>query len=236
MSDLPSSARVAADGTAAARTASYRWRLLIRPALLAAGLVLAGLALRMAPRALDPALLDHFILGHGPRGALLFVAVAAAVCSVGVPRQATAFAGGYAFGTTGGMLLALVAQVAGCLIDFGWARAVARPWAARRLRGRLARFDAFLAAHPFRAVLTLRLLPVGNNLVLNLVAGASGVKLLPFLLASVLGYVPQTLVFALLGAGVGVSRYIQVGLGVALFIASAALGMVLLRAQRRVPP
>ena len=235
MLDLPRPDRVAADGTAAARTASHRWRILVRPALLAAGLVLAGAALRVAPRALDPALLDLFILGHGPSGALLFVAASAVGCSVGVPRQAAAFAGGYAFGTIGGVLLALVAQAAGCLLDFGWARTVARPWVARRLRGRLARFDAFLAAHPFHAVLTLRLLPVGSNLVLNLVAGASAVKLLPFLLASVLGYVPQTVVFALLGAGVGVSRYMQVGLGTALFIASAALGMVLLRAQRQVP-
>ncbi len=217
------------------RTAPFRWRLLIRPALLAAGLVLAGLSLRLAPRALDPALLDHLILGHGPGGALLFAAAAAAACSVGLPRQAAAFAGGYAFGITGGVLLALLAQVAGCLIDFGWARSVARPWAARRLRGRLARFDALLAAHPFRAILTLRLLPVGNNLLLNLLAGASGMNLLPFLLASALGYVPQTVVFALLGAGVGVSQYLQIGLGAALFITSMALGLVLLRAQRRVP-
>jgi uncharacterized membrane protein YdjX (TVP38/TMEM64 family) len=99
--------------------------------------------------------------------------------------------------------------------------------------GRLARLDAFLAANPFGATLTLRLLPVGSNIVLNLLAGVSGVAAGPFVLASAIGYVPQTVVFTLLGGGVRVGQGVQLVLGIALFAASALLGLLLMRRHRR---
>ncbi len=213
-----------------------RWRMALRPALLAMGLMAAGFALRFAPEAFDRGEIERLVIGHGLSGELLFVAAAAAGCAAGLPRQAAAFAGGYAFGVAGGTALALLAQGIACVANFAWARVVARNWAARRMRGRLARFDAFLAAHPFRSVLTLRLLPVGNNLAVNLLAGVSRVRLVPFLAASLLGYIPQTVVFALLGGGVRVSEYAQLGLGIALFLLSMTLGFFLMRASRRNRP
>ncbi len=112
---------------------------------------------------------------------------------------------------------------------------MARAWAARRIRGRLARLDRQLSRHPFGATLTLRLLPVGSNLLLNLVAGVSAVAMSPFLLASAVGYVPQTLVFALLGGGVRVDRGAQMVLAGALFVLASALGLWLMRRVRALP-
>jgi uncharacterized membrane protein YdjX (TVP38/TMEM64 family) len=203
-------------------------RLVGRPLLLLLGLLVAGLALRALPG------LEAVSVGHGAAGPLLFLGLAAVLCAVGMPRQAAAFAGGAAFGFWPGLVLAMLAQVLACAADFLWARAVGRGWARRRLArgGRLARLDAALAAQPFAATLTLRLLPVGNNLLLNLLAGVSGVPAAAFLLASALGYLPQSVVFALLGGGVRVGRPAQIALGVALFAASVALGLVLLRRWR----
>ena len=127
---------------------------------------------------------------------------------------------------------ALAAEVLGCAADFIWARAVARDWAARRLRGRLARLDAALARRPFAATLTLRLLPVGSNVALSLLAGVSGVAAAPFLAASALGYVPQTVVFVLLGGGVHVGQEAQLALAAVLFIVASAAGLWLLRHAR----
>lgn len=204
-------------------------RAMSRPVLLLAGLVLAGLALRGLG-------LDSTVASAGEHGPALFVVLAAGACALGVPRQVAAYAGGLAFGFWPGTALALLAMVLGCVLDFGWARLVARDWAARRLRagGRLARLDAFLAANPFTATLTLRLLPVGNNLALNLLAGVSGVAAVPFVLGSALGFIPQTAVFALLGGGVRVEHGAQVAVAVALFAASAGLGVVLMR-RRALP-
>jgi len=197
-----------------------------RPALLLAGLLAAGLALRALPPGAGG-------LAHPGQGAGTFVLVAALACAVGAPRQAAAFAAGYAFGFWEGAGLAWLASALACIGNFAWARAVGREWVKRRLRGRLARLDRFLAAQPFTATLTLRLLPVGNNLVVNLAAGVSAIAAGPFLAASVIGYLPQTAIFALLGEGVQVARATRIAIGVALFAASAISGAMLLRQLRR---
>jgi uncharacterized membrane protein YdjX (TVP38/TMEM64 family) len=203
-------------------------KLLWKPALMLAGLLAAGLALRngWGRHALDaPA-------QAGPVG---FVVLGTLACAVGVPRQIVAYAAGLGFGTWVGCLLALIAEVAGCAADFLWARLVARSWAARRISGRLARLDQQLSRHPFGATLTLRLLPIGSNILLNLLAGISAVALAPFLLASAIGYLPQTIVFALLGGGVRVDQTEQLILAAILFVGAAALGLWLMRRIRALP-
>jgi len=99
----------------------------------------------------------------------------------------------------------------------------------RRFGAKLAKIDSTLAAHPFIATLTLRLMPVGSNILLNLAAGLSSVRILPFLAASTIGFIPQTIVFALFGQGSAPSHAHMLLLGGAMFAASATLGLVLLR-------
>jgi uncharacterized membrane protein YdjX (TVP38/TMEM64 family) len=89
-----------------------------------------------------------------------------------------------------------------------------------------------LAHSPFQATLALRLLPVGNNLALNLLAGMAGLSLWPFLAGSALGYLPQTVVFALLGKGIRVEGAWQLALAAALLLVSFGLGLWLLRRHR----
>ena len=88
-----------------------------------------------------------------------------------------------------------------------------------------------------RAVATRRVTPLALGLVaatFALAATPTGLMAFaPFLAASLLGYVPQTLVFALLGSGVRVSEFAQLALGAALFLASMTLGFFLMRAGRR---
>ena len=208
-------------------------RAAVRPTLLLLGLLAAGVLLRGMG-------LDSAIEHAGERGPFVFMGLAAVACAVGVPRQVVAYAGGLAFGFWPGALLALAAEAIGCTVDFYWARIVARRWAAGFLErsmargGRLARLEQFLVANAFSATLTLRLLPVGSNIALNLLAGVSGVAAGPFLVASILGYVPQTVVFSLLGGGVRVSQGTQMALAVGLFAASIGLGVGLLR-RRPIP-
>ena len=196
-----------------------------RPVLLLAGLAAAGLALR----ALAPGWAG---LAPSGRGAGAFVLAATLACAVGAPRQAAAFAAGYAFGFWEGAGLAWLAAALACAADFFWARVVARDWVRRRMRGRIAQADRFLAAHPFSATLALRLFPLGNNLAVNLAAGVSAVSPVPFLAASLFGYLPQTAIFALLGNGVHVTRAAQIAVGIVLFAASAVIGWALFRQFR----
>lgn len=214
---------------AARRTTGEALRPLARPGLLLVGLLAAGLLIRALP-GIDHTALRRDLLRDGPQGYAVFLCLGTLICAVGLPRQAVGFAGGFAYGPMTGTLLTTVANLVACLADLLWARLVARDWARRRLlRGRLSRLDGFIARNPFTAVLTLRLLPVGSSLMVSLLAGVLDVRILPFLGATLLGSLPQTVIFVLVGSGTRIGQTTQIGLGIALFVASAIGGGLLLR-------
>jgi uncharacterized membrane protein YdjX (TVP38/TMEM64 family) len=210
------------------------WKVLLRGLLVMALLALAGWLINAAMEAglLSRTWVDTQVRGHGLAGEALFVAVGAVATALAVPRQAVAFMGGYAFGTWAGTAWSVAAATLGCALGFYFARRLARPMVARWLSGRMRTLDAFLSGHPFTMTLLIRLLPVGSNALTNLAGGLSSARALPFLAGSALGYVPQTLVFALLGSGVSVGAHERTLLAVGLFAASALLGVALYRRFR----
>ena len=227
LSLVPSRASAAFLASVSGGRASWpaRLRAASGPLLMVGGLVAIGLTLR--------GLGLHEAIGElAAEGPLRFVVAAGLACAVGLPRQAAAYAAGYAYGFWPGFGAALAAMAIGCATDFTWARLLARRWVASRLPARVRRFDALLSQRPFAATLMIRLLPVGSNVLLNLVAGVSGVRAAPFLAASLLGYVPQAAVFALLGAGTGLGQAGELLLGGALLLVSTLLGWRLLRQAR----
>ena len=176
--------------------------------------------------------IDREVRGKGVSGELLYLAVGGFVTAVAVPRHVVSFLGGYAFGFGLGSALALAATEFGCLLDFFYARIVGRPLVSARLGARVRRIEDFLAANPFSMTLLIRLLPVGNNFATSLAAGVSRVPARPFLLGSLLGYIPQTMVFALAGSGVEMGANHRVALAVLFFVASGAIGIWLYRHYR----
>jgi len=78
----------------------------------------------------------------------------------------------------------------------------------------------------------IRLLPVGSNLLTNLAAGISSIRPAPFFSGTLLGYLPQTLVFALVGSGVHIAPTLKLSLAIGLFLISGALGAYLYRRFR----
>lgn len=181
----------------------------------------------------DEAWVDREIRGHGLSGDLLFVAVGAGLTAIGFPRQAVSFLGGYAFGVGYGSVLALVASTGGCIIAFLYARLLGRRMIRDRFSNRIRRIDAFLHDNPMSMALLLRLLPVGSNIFANLAAGVSGVRATPFIIGSVIGYIPQTVIFALLGSGIRLHPGLRIGASVALFVLSGMLGVYLFRRYRK---
>ncbi len=230
---LPVSDPPAAQAKAQAQAGSLRR--LLRPTLLLLGLLAAGLLLRHLPGHPDGLLPGVGRLRDGVSGRMLFLLAGSLICALGLPRQAVCFAGGIAYGLAEGTLLSTLATLGGCLLGFGWARLAGRDWARARLEGRaqgwLARLDRRVSARPFVTVLFFRLLPVGSSLALNLAAGVLGIALLPFAAATLLGSLPQTVIFTLLGDGTRIGHGVQVLLAVALFAASGTVGLMLMRAS-----
>jgi uncharacterized membrane protein YdjX (TVP38/TMEM64 family) len=178
---------------------------------------------------INAAWIDANVRDHGVPGALLFLMMSGALTALGLPRQIIAFLGGYAFDVGLGTLLAVLGTGLGCVLSFGYARLAGRGLLRERLGERVARFDCIVCKHAFSTTMLIRLLPIGNNLLTNLAAGVSSIRPAPFFLGTLVGYLPQTLAFALVGSGMQIAPVLKLGLGAALFLASGALGIWLYR-------
>ncbi|MGE5476028.1 MAG: TVP38/TMEM64 family protein [Bacteroidales bacterium] len=182
---------------------------------------------------LDTGWVDHAVRGQqGMYGEALYVLVGAVVVAIGLPRQAVSFGAAYAFGPWMGLALALLSTLLGSLVTFYYARFIGRDVLARRFPDKIARIDAFLAGNEFTMAIILRLSPVSHNGTANVAAGVSGVRALPFFAGSVIGFLPQTVVFALAGAGFQLDKAVSWTLSVLLFVASTMLGVWLWRRTR----
>ncbi len=209
-------------------------RILLRGLLLISSLVALGYLVEVHGLGgfLNKEWIDTEVRNQGFAGELLFVAMGAAVTAVGLPRQVVSFLGGYAFGFLAGGLMGLAAAVLGCMGTFLYARLLGQEVVAARSPARIQKLDAFVRENPFSMTLLIRLLPVGSNLATNLAAGVSSVPGAPFVAGSAIGYIPQTAVFALIGSGINLEPGLRIGLGVALFVVSGALGIYLFRRYR----
>ncbi|MBU1229109.1 MAG: VTT domain-containing protein [Proteobacteria bacterium] len=201
------------------------------------GLIFLARSLGLEGHLTDRQWLLGQVQGHGAAGVLFFLGVTALSTALGVPRQLTALLGGYAFGWFWGTLLATLGTALGCATDFTVARYLGRDFVLARFARRAAKLDAFLRTGPFRTSLAIRLLPVGHNLLTSVAAGVTSIPALPFILGSAVGYMPQNLVFAIFGGGVGAEsgpgRMLSIGVSVALLAASAWLGVSVYRAYKR---
>lgn len=167
----------------------------------------------------------HHWLTGGPVSALtLFCLGGILFVSVGLPRQTLALVGGYIYGTLTGGILALLVTLAGSALTYSVARYLGRPRVQRRFPAQVARFDGWTADHVFAKTLALRLFPVGSNLATNLGAGISHASPGPYFLGSALGFVPQTVVFALSGTAVSDSSGSRMLLAVIMLVASIVVG------------
>ena len=167
--------------------------------------------------------------GSGPSGLALFVAFGVLGTAVGLPRQALAFVAGLTWGTVPGLSLSLAAAVGGCALTLWVSTRFLRGHVARRHPRFVAALGRLLEHDAFAKIVALRLQPLGTNLLTNLCAGLTTMPRPTFLAASAIGYVPQMLVFALLGSGIRVDSDVRLAASAVLLLLSLAIGAVLYR-------
>ena len=148
--------------------------------------------------------------------------------AIGLPRQLIAFISGYALGVLLGVIVSLIIAICGCAITFTLSRKFLRTWLLERYATQIRTLDGFTENDAFWKVVMLRFQPLGTNLLTNVTAGVSRMPAGRFLSASLLGYVPQMMVFALIGSGVRVESIWQLGVSLFLLAVSFVLGLWLL--------
>jgi uncharacterized membrane protein YdjX (TVP38/TMEM64 family) len=134
-------------------------------------------------------------------GAYVLIYIVLVACSV--PEAAiVTVAGGLLFGTVLGGALAVIGASLGAVVLFLAARAAIVDLMAERAAPFMARIRPGIERDGFLYLLAIRLVPIFPFWLVNLAAAACGMRLIPFALATLLGIIPGTLVFAAIGAGV----------------------------------
>jgi uncharacterized membrane protein YdjX (TVP38/TMEM64 family) len=214
--------------------AGVKLSLLIKGLVLIASLAALGWGLKSSGLGdmLDSHWVDAQVKGHGLNGEMIFLAIGTIAIAAGLPRQAVCFLAGYAFGFVEGVAWSSLASLLGCVVCFAYARLLGRELVLHKFAARVKKIDDFLRGNPITMTVLIRFLPVGSNLVTNLLAGVSSVRPWPFIVGSMIGYTPQTIIFVLLGSGIQVDPAMRISLSVGLFVLSAALGAYLYKRLR----
>jgi uncharacterized membrane protein YdjX (TVP38/TMEM64 family) len=139
----------------------------------------------------------------GTAAALCYIAVYGLLVALSVPGGAAlTIAGGFLFGTWLGAVCAIIGATLGATGIFLAARA-GLGGLARRAGPLVGKLEAGFREDAFNYLLVLRLVPIFPFWLVNLVPALVGVKLQTFVLATFIGIIPATVVFASLGAGLG---------------------------------
>src|ERR1700730_16382760 len=171
--------------------------------LVAAGVAFGSHYLTFGALAENRDWLAGLVARWGPFAPLLYVAVYAILVALSVPVGAVlTIAGGYLLGTWLGALSAVVGATLGANGIFLAARAgFGGP--AQRAGPFVGKLEGGFRADAFNYLLVLRLVPIFPFWLVNLVPALVGVKLRTYVMATLLGIIPGTFVFAGLGNGLG---------------------------------
>jgi uncharacterized membrane protein YdjX (TVP38/TMEM64 family) len=138
---------------------------------------------------------DHFALAL----AVYMLAYAAAVAVMFPAPWVLTVAGGFVFGAVVGGATAVLAATAGATVLFWAARTAFGDFLRRRVSGAAAKLANGFEKDAFGYLLGLRLVPIIPFVVLNIVPAMLKVGFRTFVLATLLGSLPGTLVFAYVG-------------------------------------
>jgi uncharacterized membrane protein YdjX (TVP38/TMEM64 family) len=147
--------------------------------------------------------LCELVAQAGAKGVIAFILAYAGLVALSVPGAALfTLASGYMFGPWLGTTYAVIGATLGATVVFLAARAGLAGLAARA-GPFVRRFEAGFRRNGLNYLLVLRLIPIFPFWLVNLVAGAVGLRLWVYLLGTFVGIIPVTFIYASLGNGLG---------------------------------
>lgn len=148
--------------------------------------------------------LGDWVAANRAFAGLGFMALYAAAVAFSVPGAALlTVAGGLLFGTLAATTMVVMAATAGATVLFLAARSAFHDLLQPRVGPWLSKLQRGFAENELSYLLFLRLVPLFPFFVVNLVPAFLGVRLRSFVIATFLGIIPASFVFASVGAGLG---------------------------------
>jgi len=149
-------------------------------------------------------MLTRWVADAGVLACVIYTAAYAGIVAFSVPGAAVmTIAGGFLFGPWLGAVLTVIGATVGAVAVFLAARYALADFLRARAGSAIRRMEAGFRADALSYLLFLRLVPVFPFWLVNLVPAFLGVGLGTYLLGTFLGIIPGSVVYSLVGDGVG---------------------------------
>lgn len=150
------------------------------------------------------AALEGWVAAHPILAAVVFAGIYALIVACSIPVGAPmTLAGGLLFGVWEGGGLVVIAATVGATVIFLATKTALADLIRTRIGGRIRAMEDGFRKNAFNYLLVLRLVPIFPFFLVNLAAGLLGVRLSTYVLATFIGIIPGTFVYAGLGNGLG---------------------------------
>jgi uncharacterized membrane protein YdjX (TVP38/TMEM64 family) len=150
------------------------------------------------------AMISQFVAEHAVLASILYVVVYAAVVAASLPGGAVlTVTGGFLFGAIAGTLHVVVAATLGATLLFLIAKSALGDALRAKAGPFLKKMEQGFQENAFNYLLVLRLIPLFPFFIVNLVPAFLGVPLRTYVLATFIGIMPGSFVYASVGAGLG---------------------------------
>jgi uncharacterized membrane protein YdjX (TVP38/TMEM64 family) len=180
----------------------------------------------------NPSLVKVEVNHWGAWGPIAYILLYAFGPSFLVPGAVMTIAGGLAFGALRGAVWSVIGADLGALIAFGAGHFLGRSFVQKFCGERFQSLLERLARNGFYIILYLRIVPVIPYNALNLIAGASPIKFRDYFWASVIGILPGTILFAILGDALWHPMQPRFSIAVGLILCCFAAGEIFRRRHR----
>jgi uncharacterized membrane protein YdjX (TVP38/TMEM64 family) len=137
-------------------------------------------------------------------------------------------AGGFLFGSLWGPLYVNIGATTGATLAFLAARYLFHQWVERKFGDRLGPIQDGFAKNAFSYLLTLRLIPFFPFFLVNLLSGLTRVKVSTYVVATAVGIIPGSVVYAFAGRQLGTINALSELVSPRLLLAFSLLGLLML--------
>ena len=170
-----------------------------------------------------------FAQAHYGRAVGLYVLAYVVQTAFSLPGGALmTLVGGFLFGPVLATVYVNLGATIGATLAFLAARYLLRDWVERKFGDRLASLQAGFERNAFSYLLTLRLIPLFPFFLVNLVSGLTRVGVGTYILATSIGIIPGTFVYAFAGRQLGTINSVREVVSPNVLLAFTLLGLLAL--------